>query len=131
MLPYLESATKEIDESNLPHNCPRNSITPRAAAAKLDSSLRIMVRQIFQAVGLCFKFRIRTHRFFDSWLLVILDKFIAFISKLTRGRWHAARLMKVLGQNIDRPSKRSFSLALASFRNSGEQHYDAIIKHNQ
>ena len=32
------------------------------------------------------------------------------------------------GQKIDRPNKGSFSLALASFRNSGEQHYDAIIK---
>ena len=63
--------------------------------------------------------------------MVVLDKFVVFLSKLARARWHAARLLKVLGQNIDRPSKGSFSLALASFRNSEEQHYDVIIKHNQ
>ena len=58
--------------------------------------------------------------------MVILDKFTAFISKITERRWHAASLLKFLGQKVDWPNKGSFSVARASFQNSGEQHYDAI-----
>ena len=58
--------------------------------------------------------------------MVILDKFAAFISKITERRWHAASLLKFLGQKVDWPNKGSFSVARASFQNSGEQHYDAI-----
>ena len=90
-----------------------------------------MIRQILEATRLYFKFLIRASRSDDSWLVAVLNKVIVFASGIEGRSWHAASLLKVLGEKVGRPNKGSFSLALASFRNSGEQHYDAIIKHNQ
>ena len=90
-----------------------------------------MIRQILEATRLYFKFLIRASRSDDSWLVAVLNKVIVFASGIEGRSWHAASLLKVLGEKVGRLNKGSFSVALATCQNSRNHHYHVIIKHNQ
>ena len=90
-----------------------------------------MIRQILEATRLYFKFLIRASRSDDSWLVAVLNKVIVFASGIEGRSWHAASLLKVLGEKVGRLNKGSFSVVLTTYQNSRNHHYHVIIKHNQ